>query len=119
MNKLKTFILMLVLSMMLLVIGGVIGGQAGVIVALVIALAMNIGAYWFTNRIALGMTKPQPITEQDNPELFGIVREQARRAAPGRCQAPTKFTPSRPMPLPRAAAQGTLPWQLPLASAAS
>ena len=80
MNTLKTFILMLVLSMMLLVIGGAIGGQAGVIVALIFALAMNFGAYWFSDKIALGMTKSHPVTEHDDPELYGIVREQARLA---------------------------------------
>ena len=80
MNTLKTFVLMIVLSMMLVLIGGVIGGQGGIIVALAIALIMNVGAYWFSDRIALGMTKSQPITEQDDPELYNIVGEQARLA---------------------------------------
>ena len=70
----------MVLSMMLLLIGGIIGGQGGIIVALIFALVMNVGAYWFSDKIALGMTKSQPITEQDDPELYGIVREQARVA---------------------------------------
>lgn len=80
MNTLKTFILMMVLSMMLLLIGGVIGGQVGVIIALIFALAMNLGAYWFSDKIALSMTKSHPITEHDDPELYGMVREQARLA---------------------------------------
>ena len=80
MNTLKTFILMMVLSMMLLVIGGAVGGQVGVVIALIFALAMNLGAYWFSDKIALGMTKSHPITEYDDPELYGIVREQARLA---------------------------------------
>ena len=80
MNTFKTFFLMMVLSMMLILIGGVIGGQAGIIVALVFALILNMGAYWFSDKIALGMTKSQPITEHDDPELYSIVREQARLA---------------------------------------
>ena len=80
MNTLKTFILMMVLSMMLLLIGGILGGQAGIIIALVLALVMNFGAYWFSDKIALSMTRSHPITEQDDPELYGIVREQARLA---------------------------------------
>ena len=80
MNTLKTFVLMMVLSMMLVLIGGLIGGQAGIVVALVFALVLNIGAYWFSDRIALGMTKSHPVTEDDDPELYGIVREQARLA---------------------------------------
>ena len=80
MNTLKTFILMMVLSMMLLIIGGAIGGQAGIIIALILALFLNFGAYWFSDKIALSMTKSHPITEHDDPELYGIVREQARLA---------------------------------------
>lgn len=80
MNTLKTFMLMTVLSMMLILIGGVIGGQGGIIVALVFALIMNMGAYWFSDKIALSMTKSHPVTEQDDPELYNIVREQARLA---------------------------------------
>ena len=80
MNTFKTFFLLMVLTMMLVLIGGIIGGQAGIIIALIFALVMNMGAYWFSDKIALGMTKSQPITEQDDPELYGIVREQARVA---------------------------------------
>ncbi len=80
MNTLKTFVLMMALSMMLVLIGGVIGGQGGVVIALIFALIINIGAYWFSDRIALGMTKSQHISEQDDPELYSIVREQARLA---------------------------------------
>ena len=80
MNKLKTFVLMMVLSMMLVLIGGVIGGQAGIVIAVIFALILNMGAFWFSDRIALGMTKSQSITEQDDPELHSIVREQARLA---------------------------------------
>ena len=80
MNTLKTFVLMMVLSMLLLLIGGVIGGQGGIVIALAFALIMNIGAYWFSDRIALSLTKSHPITEQEDPELYSIVREQARLA---------------------------------------
>ena len=71
---------MMVLSMMLLIIGGAIGGLAGIIIALILALVMNFGAYWFSDKIALSMTKSHPITEHDDPELYNIVREQARLA---------------------------------------
>ena len=80
MNTIKTFFLMMVLSAMLLLIGGAVGGQIGIIIALVFAIVMNFGAYWFSDRIALSMTKSHPITEQEDPELYGIVREQAELA---------------------------------------
>ncbi len=80
MNTMKTFLLLMVLSAMLLAIGGAVGGQLGIIVALVFAIAMNLGAYWFSDKIALSMTHSHPVTEQEDPELYGIVRQQAELA---------------------------------------
>ena len=78
MNTIKTFFLMMVLTALLLAVGGVIGGQVGIIVALAFAVIMNFGAYWFSDRIALRMTHARPVTEDDDPELYSIVREQAQ-----------------------------------------
>ena len=80
MNTIKTFFLLMVLTALLLMIGGMIAGEAGIVIALVFALAMNFGAYWFSDRIALGMTHARPIPEGEDPELYGIVREQAHLA---------------------------------------
>ena len=80
MNTIKTFFLLMVLTALLLMIGGMIAGEAGIVIALVLALAMNFGAYWFSDRIALGMTHARPVTEGEDPELYGIVREQAHLA---------------------------------------
>ena len=77
MNTVKTLFLLLVLSAILMLVGLIVGGIPGLIVALIFALVMNFGAYWFSDRIALGMTKARPITEADDPELYSIVREQA------------------------------------------
>jgi heat shock protein HtpX len=79
-NTIKTFFLLMVLTALLLMIGGMIAGEAGIVIALVLALAMNFGAYWFSDRIALGMTHARPVTEGEDPELYGIVREQAHLA---------------------------------------
>ncbi len=80
MNTLKTFFLLMVLTGLLLLVGAMLGGETGVAIALVFALAMNFGAYWFSDRIALGMTKAHPITQEDDPELYELVAEQARLA---------------------------------------
>ena len=80
MNTMKTFLLLMVLSAILLAIGGAVGGQLGIIVALVFAIAINFGTYWFSDKIALRMTHSHPVTEQENPELHGIVRQQAELA---------------------------------------
>ncbi len=80
MNTVKTFFLMMVMSALLLVVGALLGGVGGIIFALVLAIFMNFGAYWFSDRIALGMTHAKAITENDDPELYSIVREQASLA---------------------------------------
>jgi heat shock protein HtpX len=80
MNTVKTFFLMIVMSALLLLVGAMLGGIPGIIIALVIAIAMNISAYWFSDRIALKMTHARPISENDDPELYSIVREQASLA---------------------------------------
>ena len=77
MNTLKTFFLLIVLTMLLLMVGGIMGGEAGIVIALFFALAMNFGAYWFSDRIALRMTKAHPILEEDDPDLYRLVEEQA------------------------------------------
>ena len=80
MNTVKTFFLLMVLTGLLLVVGGMFGGELGIVMALGFALMLNVGAYWFSDRIALGMTHARPVTQQDDPELYGLVAEQARLA---------------------------------------
>lgn len=80
MNTIKTFFLLMVLTGLLLLVGGIIGGEAGIIIALVFALGMNFFAYWFSDRIALGMTHARPVSEEEDPELYRLVAEQASLA---------------------------------------
>ena len=80
MNHVKTFFLLMVLTGLLLLIGGALGGQIGIIIALVFALAMNFGAYWFSDKIALSMAHARPITADEDPQLYQLVAEQARLA---------------------------------------
>ena len=80
MNHIKTFFLLMVLTGLLLLIGAAIGGEVGVVIAVIFALAMNFGAYWFSDKIALSMAHARPITADDDPELYQLVAEQARLA---------------------------------------
>ena len=80
MNTVKTFFLMVIMSGLLLVVGAMMGGVPGIIIALVIAIVMNFGAYWGSDRIALSMTHARAVTEDEDPELYSIVREQAHRS---------------------------------------
>ncbi len=79
-NTLKTTFFLAVLSVLFIFIGSLLGGQSGATMALVMAGVMNIGAYWFSDKIVLAMYRARQVTEREAPELFGIVRELTMRA---------------------------------------
>jgi heat shock protein HtpX len=60
-NGLKTALLLGALSGMLLVIGDLMGGQQGLILAFVFAAVMNLGSYWFSDKIVLRMYRAQEV----------------------------------------------------------
>ncbi|EAT17003.1 peptidase M48, Ste24p [Desulfuromonas acetoxidans DSM 684] len=75
-NNLKTVGLMALLTIILMVIGGAIGGRGGAIVALVLAGVMNIGSYWFSDKIVIRMYKGQ---EVNSGMLYDVVSELCER----------------------------------------
>jgi len=80
MNGAKTVMLFIVLTLLFLLIGWFIGGRGGVTIAFIMALIMNIGSYWFSDKIVLAMYRAKPITEADNPRLYKIVRSATQMA---------------------------------------
>lgn len=79
MNRIKTFILMALLTILFVWIGSLIGGRGGAIYAFVLAAAMNLGVYWFSDRIVLAMYGAKEVTEAEAPKLHRIVRGLAQR----------------------------------------
>ncbi len=80
MNRTKTLILLATLTALLLWAGQALGGQNGLVFALALAGAMNIGAYWFSDKIVLRMYRAREITPVESSELHAMVRELAMRA---------------------------------------
>lgn len=80
MNGLKTMVLMVTLTLMLVFIGGALGGRSGMTFALIMAFAMNFITYWFSDKIVLKMYGAKQVSEADAPELYGMVRRLATRA---------------------------------------
>jgi len=80
MNTLKTFFFLMVLTSLLLFVGYLLGGMGGIIVALIFSLGMNFFAYWFSDKLALAMTHARQVSEQEDPELYRLVAEQASMA---------------------------------------
>lgn len=79
-NQFKTFLLLGVLTIFIVLVGRAIGGPHGMIIALVIAALMNLFSYWFSDKIVLSMYGAQPVSEEEAPELHAMVRELAQRA---------------------------------------
>jgi heat shock protein HtpX len=80
MNRLKTVVLLATLTALVLWAGQTLGGQAGFVLALVVAGAMNVGAWWWSDRLVLSMYRARPVTPAEAPELDAVVRELALRA---------------------------------------
>lgn len=77
-NTFKTFILLAALGGLILGIGSLFG-QSGLLFALVIALLLVGGSYWFSDKMAVAAAGAKPVSEQDAPRLYAIVRELAAR----------------------------------------
>lgn len=79
MNVLKTGILLAALTVLLVFVGQLIGGQQGAVMAFGFALVMNLGVYWFSDRIVLAMYRAKPLAESEAPQVWRAVREIAQR----------------------------------------
>jgi heat shock protein HtpX len=79
-NGLKTALLLGGLSTFLLVVGRLLGGSTGLVIALFIALGVNLYGYWNSDKLALRAMRARPVSEAEQPEMYGIVRELSTRA---------------------------------------
>ena len=52
-NTFKTTLLLGGLTGLFLFIGAALGGSTGMVIALVLAIAMNMGTWWFSDKLAL------------------------------------------------------------------
>ena len=80
MQTLKVFALMAGLTILLVVAGSYFGGTGGAVAMFLIAALMNLGSYWFSDRMVLKMYRAQIVDRDRAPELYGMVERLARRA---------------------------------------
>ena len=74
MNQLKTALLLVALTVLLVLVGHyVFGGTAATVLFFVIALLLNAGAYWFSDRIALAAARAQEVTPAQAPMLYRLA----------------------------------------------
>ena len=76
----RTTLLLAGLGGLLVVIGALIGGAQGATLFLAIALLFNLVMYFFSDKIALRAARAQPVSEQDDPRLYQMVRDLTTRA---------------------------------------
>lgn len=79
MNIFRTTLLLAALTVLLVFIGQLLGGQQGAVIAFGFALIMNLGMYWFSDKLVLAMYRAKPLAESEAPQVWRAVREIAQR----------------------------------------
>ncbi|MGH3415039.1 MAG: zinc metalloprotease HtpX [Actinocrinis sp.] len=79
-NGARTAALLVLLSALLLAVGGMADGRAGLLLALVIALGTNGFIYYSCDKLALRAMRAQPVSEPQAPAMYRAVRELATAA---------------------------------------
>jgi heat shock protein HtpX len=77
---LRTTLLMAGLGGLLVVIGALVAGPQGAAGFLVFALLFNLAMYWFSDKIALRAARAKPVSEEEDPRLYQMVRDLTTRA---------------------------------------
>ncbi len=79
-NWLKTSLLMAAIMALFGVLGSYMGGASGMMMALVFGGAMNLFAYWFSDKMVLRMYNAQEVDAASAPQFYAMVRELAQQA---------------------------------------
>ena len=79
-NRVKTVLLLTVLTIFLIFIGKLLGGRQGMYLAFILALGMNFFSYWFSDKIVLRMYRAQEVSPTEAPQIHQMVEELAHEA---------------------------------------
>lgn len=79
-NTMKTAVLLAAIGGLLVVVGQYFGGTSGAIVGLVLGLLFAGGSYWFSDKLAIKASRAKPVSEQEAPALYRMVRDLTMRA---------------------------------------
>ncbi|HIK15237.1 MAG TPA: M48 family metalloprotease [Leptolyngbyaceae cyanobacterium M33_DOE_097] len=81
MNQIKTLGLLSLLSALLVGIGYfIVGGTSGIIIGIVMAAVMNLGSWYFSDKIALSAYQAQPVSPEQAPELYQMLERLSQKA---------------------------------------
>ncbi len=104
MKIIRTGVLLILLSVLLVVAGGAIGGRSGLKIALGIAVVMNGISYFFSDKIALASSGAQQVSREQVPRLYEVMERLA-----GKARLPMPKLYVIPEPAPNAFATGRNP----------
>src|ERR1700726_4855024 len=104
MRTLKTGMLLIGLTLLLVLGGRALAGPQGMTFGLVLAVGMNGFAYFFSDKIALKSSGAQPVTREQAPRLYAVME---RLAAKGNLPMPKLYV--IPQAAPNAFATGRNP----------
>jgi heat shock protein HtpX len=79
-TRTRTWILLAGLSALFVAVGGLVGGTSGIVVFLLIAVGFNFAMFWFSDRLALKMSRARPLEPGQAPDLVADVEDLAQRA---------------------------------------
>ncbi len=79
-NRIKTVFFLGLMSALLLGLGQLLGGFRGLTIGLVFALLMNVGSYWFSDKLVLKMYRAKKVTKAQAPGLHAMIKDLADKA---------------------------------------
>lgn len=104
MNRMRVWLLMAVLSVILVLIGRSFLGPQGAVIFFLIALGMNFFTYYYSDKIAIKMTRSRPLSRSEAPEIYAMIERLSQRAG-----LPVPRVYLTPSPQPNAFATGRNP----------
>ena len=79
-GHIKTVFLLILLSGLILFLGRAMGGTTGLYIAGGFALLMNVGSYWYSDKIVLSAYRAKEVSPSEAPGLHRMVEELAKAA---------------------------------------
>lgn len=80
MSVLKVGLLLTALTALFVGIGQLVGGASGALIAFGLALVMNVGSYWFSDKMVLKMYGAQPLEPHQAPQLYRMTERLSAAA---------------------------------------
>ncbi|MBD3426404.1 MAG: M48 family metalloprotease [Candidatus Omnitrophica bacterium] len=80
MSYIKTGLLLVVMTFILMWVGSLVAGPRGVIIAFIVAMVLNGVSYWYSDKIVLKMYNARPLSSRENADIYSVVEELSSRA---------------------------------------